>query len=72
MSAWKAGEVSWLSEEFEEGVIVDTADGDFYYLNQTAVKKLMTLKAKKKELSNLKFKLSESLRSTKVIDIKAS
>ena len=72
MSGWKAGEITWFSEEFEEGMIVDTEDGDFYYLNRTAVKKLKEIKAKKKKLKKLKFKISESLRSTKVTDVEAA
>lgn len=70
MSAWKAGKIEWFSDDFEEGLIVDTENGDFYYLNLSAAKKLKSIKKKYKLIKNLKFKIQEGPRSIRAIDIK--
>ena len=65
MSGWKAGKIEWFSDDFEEGMIVDTEDGEFYYLNSSAAKKFKELKGKKTSLENVAFKLTEGPRSKK-------
>jgi cold shock CspA family protein len=70
MSAWKAGEIQWFSDEFEEGMIVDTKDGEFYYLNLSAAKKLKELTKDNKQTKKVKFKLNTSRRSNQASDIK--
>ncbi|MFG1503688.1 hypothetical protein [Halobacteriovorax sp. ZH5_bin.2] len=70
MSAWKAGEVQWFSDEFEEGMVVDLKDGEFYYLNLSAAKKLKELSKGNKEGAKVKFKTNTSKRSKQAADIK--
>lgn len=70
MSAWKAGEIQWFSDEFEEGMIVDLEDGQFYYLNFSAAKKLKELKKTKTQAKRVRFKLNSSKRSSQASDIK--
>jgi hypothetical protein len=69
MSAWRAGKIQWFSDDFEEGLIVDTEDGEFYYLNTSAAKKLKSIK-NKKNLEDIKFKLTTGPRSVKATDVK--
>lgn len=70
MSDWKTGKIQWFSDDFEEGMIIDTEDGEFYYLNTSAAKKYKELKGKKKSPEDIKFKLTEGPRSTKATDIR--
>lgn len=70
MSAWKAGEVQWFSDEFEEGMIVDLENGEFYYLNLSAAKKLKEISKGKTTTTKVKFKVTNSKRSSQASDIK--
>ncbi len=70
MSGWKTGTIQWFSDDFEEGMIIDSEDGEFYYLNTSAAKKYKELKNGKKKLEDIDFKLTEGPRSTKATDIK--
>ena len=68
MSAWKAGKICWFSEEYEEGMVIDSKDGDFYYLNISAAKKLKKSK-KSKSAKKIKFKVNNIIRSNQISDI---
>lgn len=70
MSGWKSGKIQWFSDDFEEGMIYDNEDGEFYYLNSSAAQKYKELKGNKKSVSNIEFKLTNGPRSIKATDIK--
>ena len=70
MSAWRSGKIQWFSDEFEEGMIIDCEDGEFYYLNISAAKKIKELNKKRNKSKDIKFKLNSSKRSRQASDIK--
>jgi len=37
MSAWKVGIVQWFDDENGKGMIMDTENGDFFYINYMSI-----------------------------------
>jgi len=70
MSGWKSGKIQWFSDDFEEGMIYSSEDGEFYYLNSSAAKKYKELSKNNKSNKKIEFKLTDGPRSTKATDVK--
>jgi cold shock CspA family protein len=69
MSAWKAGKVHFWDEEKGSGMILDTKDGDFFFIHYSAIDSKSNVKnlAQNQEV---KFKTYKNAYSEKVQKLK--
>jgi cold shock CspA family protein len=69
MSAWKAGKVHYWDAEKGSGMILDTEDGDFFFVHYSAIdttKKVKNLEANQE----VKFKTYKNAYSEKIQKLK--